>query len=156
MNLFPLDSDLTKCAEYTVDSHCIKQILESGQILSNCYPQEFALYKHTHKNHPMSLWVQESLSNFNWAINYGLALSAEYTFRYNKIHKCHKVLEYYQHFQPKIKDIGPTRMPRCFGELKGKIPETDDVVNDYRIYYKLAKYHLFSWKNRQVPNWVLE
>ena len=156
MNLFPLDSDLTKCAEYTVDRHCVKILLEDCQVLSNCYPQDIALYKHTHKNHPMSIWVQESLSNFNWAIQYGLALSAEYSFRYNKIHKCHSVLEYYRNFQPKLKDIGPTRMPRCFGEFKGKIPETDDVVNDYRLYYKLAKNHLFHWKNRNVPEWLLK
>ncbi len=156
MNLFPLDSDLTKCAEYTVDTHCIKQILESSQVLSNCYPQDIALYKHTHKNHPITLWLQESLSNFNWTIEYALALGREYTFRYNKEHKSIKVVEYYRNFQPKIKDIGPTKMPRCFGEYKGIIPETDSVVEDYRQYYKLAKSHLFSWKNRQVPIWLLK
>lgn len=155
MNLFPLDTDLTKCAEYAVDKHVYKILLEDSQLISNCYPAEISLYKHSHINHPMSIWVKESLSNFNWAIQYGFALSKEYTYRYNKIHKCQAVLEFYSKNLPAIQNIGPTKMPRCFGAFKGIIPETDNVVNDYRQYYKLAKSHLFRWKNRSVPSWLL-
>ena len=34
MNLFYLDEDLDKCAEYHVDKHIVKMPLEAAQILS--------------------------------------------------------------------------------------------------------------------------
>ena len=36
MNLFYLDEDLDKCAEYHVDKHVNKMILEAAQILCTC------------------------------------------------------------------------------------------------------------------------
>ena len=36
MNLFYLDQDLDKCAEYHVDKHIVKMPLEAAQILSTC------------------------------------------------------------------------------------------------------------------------
>lgn len=157
MNLFPLDTDLTKCAEYTVDRHCIKLITEANQLLSNSLQPNLAPYKISHFNHPMSIWVRESKANFDWTIEYCQSLLNEYTFRYNKIHKGQSVLDQIRHFQFTIvfPQTQSTKMPRCFGAFKGIIPETDDVVTDYRLYYKLAKSHLFRWKNRDVPRWLL-
>lgn len=158
MNLFPLDKDLTKCAEYTVNKHVPKIFLEDIQLLSNCLPIDIAPYKRAHYNHPMAKWVRESQANFQWAINYALALHGEYNYRSGKIHKSlvalNKIIEN-QHLISFPTDQS-TRMPRCFGDFKNIIPETNDVVADYRQYYKLAKYHLFAWKNRDVPSWLLK
>jgi hypothetical protein len=158
MNLFPLDIDLQKCAEYTVDKHLGKIFLEDTQLLSNCLPESIAPYKRAHYNHPMAKWVRESSQNFDWAIEYAMALHTEYNFRSGKIHKSlialNKIIEH--------KDLiifpktSATEMPRCFGSFKGIIPETNDVIKDYRQYYILAKQHLFSWKKRNVPSWILE
>lgn len=157
MNLFPLDTDLAKCAEYTVDRHCPKIFLEDIQLLSNCLPINIAPYKRAHYNHPMSKWVRESSSNFQWAIDYAFALHNEYNYRSGKIHKSltalNKIIENRNLIE--FPTNSPTRMPRCFGTFKGIIPETDNVVADYRQYYKLAKSHLFRWKNRDVPSWLL-
>ena len=46
-----------------------------------------APYRKTHVNHPISIWVRHNESHYNWTCNYGLALCAEYTRRYGKIHK---------------------------------------------------------------------
>jgi deoxyribose-phosphate aldolase len=35
MNIFILDTDIKKCAEYHLDKHCVKMILETTQLLNN-------------------------------------------------------------------------------------------------------------------------
>ena len=37
MNLFYIDKDPQKCAEWSVDSHCVKMILEAAQLLSTAH-----------------------------------------------------------------------------------------------------------------------
>ena len=39
-----------------------------------------------HFNHPSTVWVRSSYANLAWTIVHGLALCAEYTHRYGKIH----------------------------------------------------------------------
>ena len=43
------------------------------------------------RNHPCTIWAQ---TNFYWLIEHGLALCAEYTHRYNKVHSCQHTIEY--------------------------------------------------------------
>ena len=82
----------------------------------------------------------------------------EYSHRYNgKTMKTEIVVDWLAANLPNnLPDIGPTRSPRCFGELKGVIVETDSVVEDYREYYRHAKSHLFQWRARNRPEWVDE
>ena len=154
MNIFFLDYNLTKCAEYHVDRHVVKIIIEVCSMLATAYPQGVAPYKRTHANHPMSVWVRESRPNFLWTIDYGKALCKEYTYRYNKRHKSENVLDWYANNIPEFARTEPTSPPRCFGTLKGVIPETSCIVSDYRNYYLLGKQHLFSWKGRERPDWI--
>ena len=37
MNIFILDEDIDKCAEYHVDKHVVKMILESAQLLCTAH-----------------------------------------------------------------------------------------------------------------------
>ena len=37
MNIFVLDTDITKCAEYHVDRHCVKMITELNQLMSTTH-----------------------------------------------------------------------------------------------------------------------
>jgi hypothetical protein len=53
-----------------------------------------------------------------------------------------------------IPDGGKTEPPRCFGEFKSVIRETDSVVADYRQYYRLGKTHLFNWTKREIPDFI--
>jgi hypothetical protein len=154
MNIFFLDKDLAKCAQYHVDRHCVKIILESCQVLCTAYPSGIAPYKHTHKNHPMAVWTRLNKANFRYVRDYAKALCQEYTFRYGKRHKCEEVLKWIDENPPIISDGEQTEPPRCFGELKDSIRITNDVYSDYREYYKRGKSHLFNWRGRSKPYWI--
>lgn len=156
MNAFYLAEDLAESASYHVDSHCIKIILEAAQCLSTAKWElgEEAHYKATHKNHPTCVWTRTSLDNYNWMANYGLALCKEYTFRYGKIHKTQPVLQDLINNPPKnIPDIGKTKF---YLAMPDSCKINDDPVLSYRNYYNKEKKHLFKWKKREVPNWVLK
>ena len=160
MNIFPLDYDFDKAAQQHVNRHVHKILTEACQILATCYPTGACRMVITHENTSLPKWVRSSLSNFNYAVAYGYALSKEYSYRYGKVHKCHSDLDWYSANIPKIPDIGLTRQPRAFGEWKSKLPETDCIVADYRRYYLAAKKPLFfqkyshAWKNREIPSWI--
>jgi len=156
MNIFFLDSNLTQSAQYHVDRHVVKQILESAQICCSAYPQGSAPYRATHTQHPDCLWARESLSNFKYVISYARALSEEYTYRYGKIHKTVAVLDWLEQNLPNIPDKGFTEPPRCFGPLKDSIKITNSVVADYRRYYCLGKSHLFNWTGRVKPDFITQ
>ena len=151
MNIFFLDRDVAQNAIYHTDSHVVKIILESCQMMATAYPQGTAPYKRTHANHPMSVWVRSHADNFLWTLSYCYALCAEYTYRFDKIHKSQAVADWYFNNLPDIPD-GFTDPPRCFGQFV--VPITEDVVTDYRNYYKVAKAHLFKWKNREIPPFI--
>jgi len=156
LNIFFLDEsfDPDKTAINYVDKHVIKIITEINSCLSSAYPKGVAPYKHTHINHPICKWIRSSLTNFNWSIQMGLALCREYTFRYGKIHAGQKILNWYLDNLPKIPDVGWTMPPQCFGDFKNCFVEGNPVLG-YKNYYLTAKRHLFSWKNRNRPEWTL-
>lgn len=155
MNIFFLDKNHKKCAQYHVDRHCVKIITEANQCMASAYPKGVAPYKWAYHNHPMTVWVRKSLSNFIWTLDYTFALCSEYSFRYNnRVHKGEGVANWYKNNYPSIPDIGFTEPPRCFGKLKETIKETNCVYEDYRQYYIKGKSHLFSWKNRDQPKWI--
>lgn len=55
MNIFVLDTDPKLSAQYHVDRHVIKMILENAQLLSTALKInniEANLYKPTHQHHP--------------------------------------------------------------------------------------------------------
>lgn len=154
MNLFHLDLDPVLAAQANVDRHCVKIITEANQLLATVYENGKAPYKWTHVNHPMAIWVRESKENFDWTVKHCEALCSEYTLRYGKFHKGENILNWYKNNTPNIPSLGFTKVPRCFGEYKNIIKESDDHVTDYRLYYLIGKKHLFSWKNRKRPDWI--
>jgi hypothetical protein len=152
MNIFVLDEDHTRSSEYHVNSHIIKMPLESAQMLCTCV-SHFGLetpYKPTHKKHPCNLWLLESLDNFYWLCDLGIALCKEYTFRYGKRHKCQDVIEWCRNNPPKLESKGLTKQPLAMPEECKK----DSVISSYRNYYNTDKKHLHSWKNRNKPFWI--
>lgn len=78
MNIFKLDESPKLAAEMHCDKHCVKQILESLQILScavirhGATPDQMPLtakgtpYKGGYPHHPSSRWGGDSRSNFLW------------------------------------------------------------------------------------------
>lgn len=153
MNIFFLDFDVKKCAQYHVDKHVVKMILEETQILCGVHwlTGNEAPYRLTHKNHPCSIWARESLSNYLYLCEHSLELCREYTFRYGKRHKTQDVLEWCILNKPNIRDIGFTTPPMAMPDQY----KTDCVVESYRKYYINEKKTFANWKNRPVPEWFL-
>jgi hypothetical protein len=155
MNIFFLDFDVKKCAEYHCDKHVVKMILETAQLLCSAHHVTggTAPYKLSHKNHPCSIWVRASLSNYLYLCELGLALGEEYTHRYGKKHKSVEVIEWCLSNRPNIHDVDFTSPPLAMGD-EYKIG--NDVIESYRNYYKGAKSEIVSWKNRETPDWFLQ
>lgn len=153
MNIFMLDNDLEKCAQMHVDKHVVKQLLEYTQLLCSAYyftdEAEKSPYKLTHKNHPCSKWVRESLDNWLLLQELVVELYVEYQYRYsNKLHKSGELALTLT--PPNLPYSGRTTLPQCMPDKY----RHDDVVRAYRAYYNGEKQGLFNWKFRPTPNWV--
>jgi hypothetical protein len=155
MNIFYLDHDPVKAAEYHGDKHCIKMILESAQLLSTAHQvldgPNPNLYKLTHKNHPSAIWARESKANYEWLYSLLEALINEYKFRYGKDHKTIEKLPYLNKPPKNIPD-GPFTGPTPAMPEQYIVP--GDSLTSYRQYYKGDKSHLFNWTNRNRPDWL--
>ena len=154
MNIFVLDWDVKKCAEFHNDKHVVKMILENAQLLCGVHHMTHQVthqvpYKLSHKNHPCSIWARESLTNYLWLCELGLELSKEYTYRYGRRHKSQDVIEWCIENKPNIPDKGFTEPPKAMPD-KYKVKS---VVESYRNYYNGEKAHFSKWKHRQIPNW---
>ena len=153
MNVFILDYDVKKCAEYHCDKHVVKMILETAQLLCGVHhvveTQTEIPYRLSHKNHPSAIWSRESLSNYLYLCELGLELCKEYTYRYGKRHKSQDVIEWCLDKKPNIVDKGFTEPPKAMPDEY----KVDSVVESYRNYYKGAKSGFAVWRNREVPEW---
>lgn len=149
MNIFILDKNIAKCAEYHVDKHVVKMILEYAQLLSTTVRVSGidAGYKATHINHPCAKWCRESLANWKYLKNLAKVLNTEYGFRYGKSHKSWSVIQELP--EPNIPDIGVTPFALAMPDQY----KTSDPVQSYRNYYIGEKRHLASWKKRAQPEW---
>ncbi len=174
MNIFILDLDHKKNAKYHCDKHIVKMISELCQILSTViyettgetikasdtdeflkiYPGRKETIEPTHSNHPCNRWVMESMDNFEWTMSLLDELHKEWIFRFG--HKHDKVhASYYKLIDGYIDPILSRKGLTKFIAVVEDDCLTDDVVESYRKYYNTHKRNLFSWKNREVPHWIL-
>jgi hypothetical protein len=176
VNIFYIDVSPTQCAQWMVDKHVVKMILETCQLLSTAHRiidgtptqgksktgrnvtryvlsdyREDILYQATHINHPSSVWCRESVFNYSWLYRHLLALNDEYEYRYSKTHKCSSLYEALK--------LPPLNIPT--GMFSQPTPAMDksfiisnDSVENYRNYYKQGKVHLHSWTKREKPVWL--
>lgn len=168
MNIFLLDEDPRKCAEYHVDKHVVKMILEYAQLLSTAHAildnngiQLEGLYKPTHKNHPCAIWVRESYHNYQMLYKLLKELCNEYTFRYGKIHKTSGLLDKLQYSPFNIPPVGcmtppALAMPDEYKVESAKVTSAIGVnaIESYRNYYRNDKIKLHKWSNRTIPEWL--
>jgi hypothetical protein len=154
MNIFILDWDLKKCAEYHLDKHVTKLCIEYAQLLCSAHWMcgNEAPYKLTHKNHPCSIWTRNCIENYIWLCDLGLEVCKEYTYRYDKVHKSQAIIEWCAVNKPKLRYNGditehPLAMP-----IECKI---GDAVESYRNYYVTHKVSFAKWKKREKPQWFL-
>lgn len=171
MNLFFLDIDPQKCAEYHCNKHVIKMLLEIVQMLYTAHilgknvdlPNDH--YKIAYPNHPTTVWVRTCKSNYTYASQVGMFLAKEYTFRYNKIHSCEKHIIWLNENLPKfntqltiginlkdckkIIEIGMTPIPLAMPDDSKR----NNPIKSYREYYMLHKTHFAKWTKRESPWW---
>ena len=151
MNIFILDKDIEKCAQYHCDQHVVKMILESVQMLCTALnKKDFVTpYKSTHMKHPCVLWVEESFSNFIWLKSLAVALNNEYRYRYDKDHDHKSMAVLDKISQYSYEDSGLTE----FAQAMPDEYKDDDPIKAYRNYVIHEK-HYAQWnKNREQPTW---
>ncbi len=162
MNIFFLHMNQQKNAEMYVDSHVIKIILEIAQMMSTAHhvcnettikKKYIPKYKITHKNHPVTIWIRTSLSNYLWTYKMGKELCKEYTFRYGKVHKCERIIDELGDNLPDIDDIGITKLPQALPDV---YKDENDAIYAYQQYYFFEKRALHKWKKRDVPKFIKE
>lgn len=157
MNIFILDINPIKAAEYHCDKHIVKMVLETAQLLCSAHhaagpflkPQDIP-YKQTHVNHPCTKWVQESTSNYLWTYKLGLALCAQYTHRYGKVHKSQAVIEW----ASKVPLHIPVGDRTPFALAMPDEYKSDDAVESYRAYYH-SKNNIINYKFTCKPDWLV-
>jgi hypothetical protein len=183
MNLFILSKSSKKNARYHCDKHVVKMILELAQMLCTCHrfldgiliivetetktgskkkkkvykledSREEVLYGATHINHPCNIWLMKSSENYEYMYKLFLNLCKEYTYRYEKIHKCERILS---EILKKMPDNIPTGPKTDFAQAMPDYCKNEkSAVRAYRKYYNNEKRDLFKWKKRDVPHWIIQ
>lgn len=165
MNIFVLDEFPMLAAQYHCDTHVVKMVLETAQLLSTAqrictpalpYNLRRTIYKPTHINHPCSKWVRESKANYQWLYELFRHLAAEYTYRYDKTHKSWATLQHALAEPPvNMPDKPLTPFAMAFGRNIAPDPKASAVQN-YRWYY-ITKRDIARWeRGRPVPEWYQE
>ena len=151
MNIFVLDSDVNKSVEYLCDKHVVKMVLETAQLLCSPFDPGTAPYKRTHYNHPCSVWARESAENYQWLVDYGYAISREYSRRYLKFHKSEATIDWCSKNSNllSLPNTGLTNFALAMPEHY----KTDCAVESYRNYYKGDKAYMATWKHTEEPYW---
>lgn len=156
MNIFILDTDPKLAAQYHVDMHVGKMILESAQMLCTCLNlkkgKQVAPYKTAHPNHPCTIWVMESKANFIWLCELARELHEEFKYRRGKSHKSFEVVKYCLSEVDKIKFHNSKLTP--FAQAMNEEYRNEDAVKAYREYYNKEKSHLHKWTKRKHPYWI--
>ena len=155
MNVFILDRDPVLAAQHQCDRHVVKMVLETAQLLCSIYEPGVAPYRRTHYNHPCAVWLREAQGNWDWLLEHGNALSAEYTHRYGKRHASAEAIAFCAGHAPRgslFSKIDLTAFPQVMPEkYRG-----DDTVEAYRRYYRAEKARFAKWTRRPVPGWFRE
>ena len=173
MNIFWLYWDDPEAnAQAYCDRHVVKIILEITQLLFTAWhvreggvsadieQSVSKVYRKTHANHPLSVWVRENRQHYIIAAVQGLALCNEYTKRYEKEHACEhmiRVLLDHPFSENKEMDKGFRCPPQCVTFDKYRIPsinpENDPsaLVTAYRNYYREEKATQPWFKYSKIP-----
>lgn len=154
MNIFVLDKDPRKAAQYHNDKHCVKMILEHTQLMStavNFHTNNLieGLYKTTHLNHPCGVWTRQTRGNFQWLIDMTEELFKEYTKRYGKSHKSYVIFQRLKN----VKEVIPEGEMTSFAQAMPEEYKDIDPVKAYRTYYLKDKKEISKWKLGNIPDW---
>lgn len=165
MNLFILSLIQREIAQFMMDKHVSKILLEAVQML--CSAKRIIdpdaeindhLYKIAHKNHPVTIWCRKSRANFIWTLDLVDELHNEWKYRYghpeSKIHKSYEVALLLRANIPHDSCFETTGLTKFALAMPDEY-KSDDPVESYRRYYMSPeKQEIASWnKRREKPDW---
>lgn len=173
MNIFALHIEPKVAAEYHCDSHVVKMIVESCQMLSTAHRvcgsdkaqlSEIGAMKAFNENHPCNRWVIASASNYEWLSRLAFWLCEEYTYRYGKRHANQSTIEYLMAFKPNIEDFGLQPFALAMPDEIKKYAQNEfklhtnlgQTIMCYRVYYAYGKSKILKYTKRQQPSWIEE
>ena len=177
MNIFVLDLDPAVAARMHCDKHLPKMVVEHLQMCGSAVIRHGATpammpltkkgtpLKGGYANHPCTIWAGDSQINFAFAVDMGIALAEEYTFRFGKTHFCEAGLR-------RLKTLGylvPVGMltpfalampdeyrPRTWTTKTTQEPIMrscgDTAVEAYRRYYHSKQFAKWE-KGTPAPDW---
>jgi hypothetical protein len=164
MNLFILSKDPIENASYYFDQHVVKILLEAIQLL--CIAVRLTapflvdlcphpVYRLTHVNHPVAIWVRASRANFSWTLDMVDALHQEWRLRYahTKTHKGYPLCVFFREHLSKINF--PSEKQLDFAQAMPEIYRDKCAIRAYRAYYQgEEKRALRKWRApRGKPEW---
>ena len=159
MNIFVFYKSPEKSAICQPDKMLVKMVLETAQMLCTAHREldgdvvadKLGLYKTVHLNHPCTKWARECRSNYYWLYTHFLALSNEYTKRYNKVHASTKKLADILSTAPV--NIEPSSSITEHAQAMPDIYKHSDPIVAYRRYC-IAEKHYAKWqRGREKPIW---
>lgn len=159
MNIFVLCRNPVHAAQDHCDRHVVKMIIESAQMLSFAHHavgskiQNMYANSRGHMQHPCTLWVRESSANYLWLYELAMALSAEYTDRYGRVHKTEReVLRHLWRVPPGYANTFLTPHAQCMPEHLRRA----DPVEAYRDLYVTKLFTHKGYRHSPTPLWLLE
>ena len=175
MNIFYLHENPIQNAKWHIDKHIVKMPIEYAQLMSTAHrlldgemylgktaigrnikrwrlhdEREDILYKASHINHPSAIWVRESIENYFQMYKLYMAVLAEFTNRYGKVHGSSKPSIALIRPPSNIPMVKGTQLPQCMPEM---CKVKNNPILAYRNYYIVEKNSFASWKNREIPEW---
>lgn len=178
MNLFILSLDPAKIAEYMMDKHIAKIILEAVQMLCTtqrllCAEVDPCVYKVAHKNHPVTIWCRAAQANFIWTLDLIDAMHSEWKYRYahpvSKQHKSYGVAQYLRRNVPPADAFERVHIPgvmtpfalampdefkvRVSGSASGSATGTSHGRDIYDAVASYRSYYL-SEPKRRIAKWA--
>lgn len=183
MNIFYLSANPIQAAQYHLDKHVVKMILESAQLLCTAHrlldgkqiqvskitktgksksvkryvlsntTHDQVMYNATHINHPCAIWCRDNINNYMWLYDLFVALCDEYTFRYGKKHKTDTLLRDMLKSPPTSISDHPFTPP---AQAMPDVYKHSDPVIAYQQYYIGAKSKFAKWTSRSVPSWFIK
>ena len=166
MNIFYTDTCPVTAAQSLPDRHIVKMPVEAVQMLTsaclrngiqpNVITSKGTVHKGGYHRHPCTVWAGDTVANAAWLWAWGVALCAEYTKRYGKVHFAQGQLDT---LRKSIDGIQYGEFTAPAQAMPDECKDADPVVA-YRncIQHKLdTRPGVFVWnKGTPAPAWVDE
>ena len=107
------------------------------------------------RNHPCTIWANESIINTWWLVSHGISLCAEYTHRYGKVHSCEKTILEAGSIIPLHKPTTPSSFTRAMPD-EYKHDTSIDTFTAYKNYIRSKPWAASNYlrdPSRQ-PDWM--